>query len=200
MYDWRKRCTFVGMMEKESKVKAWETLSSEYLIQRPWLTARCDVLRMPNGTLVPEYYVLEYPTWVNIIALTEEDEFVLVRQYRHGLDIVEYELCAGTMDAADTSPLEAAKRELLEETGYAGGEWSELTVLSANPTSMNNLNHTFVAKGVRKVSSQHLDETEDISVHLFSLEELLALLRRDEMKQALMVAPLWRYLAENHLV
>lgn len=190
----------MGMMEKESKVKAWETLSSEYLIQRPWLTARCDVLRMPNGTLVPEYYVLEYPTWVNIIALTEEDEFVLVRQYRHGLDIVEYELCAGTMDAADTSPLEAAKRELLEETGYAGGEWSELTVLSANPTSMNNLNHTFVAKGVRKVSSQHLDETEDISVHLFSLEELLALLRRDEMKQALMVAPLWRYLAENHLV
>ena len=187
-------------MGKESDVKGWETLSSEYLIQRPWLTARRDVLRMPNGKVVPEYYVLEYPTWVNIIAITESDEYVLVRQYRHALDIVEYELCAGTMEASDASPLEAAKRELLEETGYAGGEWTELTVLSANPTSMNNLNHTFIAKGVKKVASQHLDETEDITVHLFSLEELVGLLRRDEMKQALMVAPLWRYLAENHLV
>ena len=187
-------------MVKESDVKVWETLSSEYLIQRPWLTARRDVLRMPNGKVVPEYYVLEYPTWVNIIAITESDEYVLVRQYRHALDIVEYELCAGTMEASDASPLEAAKRELLEETGYAGGEWTELTVLSANPTSMNNLNHTFIAKGVKKVSSQHLDETEEITVHLFSLEELVDLLRRDEMKQALMVAPLWRDLAENHLV
>lgn len=187
-------------MVKESDVKVWETLSSEYLIQRPWLTARRDVLRMPNGKVVPEYYVLEYPTWVNIIAITDSDEYVLVHQYRHALDIVEYELCAGTMEASDASPMEAAKRELLEETGYAGGEWTELTVLSANPTSMNNLNHTFIAKGVKKVASQHLDETEDITVHLFSLEELVGLLRRDEMKQALMVAPLWRYLAENHLV
>lgn len=191
---------FFVIMEKNQNIKPWDTVSSEYLIRRPWLTARRDVLRMPNGKLVPEYYVLEYPTWVNIIAVTEDDEFVLVQQYRHALGIVEYELCAGTMDASDKSPLEAAKRELLEETGYAGGEWTELSVLSANPTSMNNLNHTFIAKGVKKVSTQHLDETEDISVHLFSLDELVALLRRDEMKQALMVAPLWRYLAENHLV
>ena len=98
-------------MVKESDVKVWETLSSEYLIQRPWLTARRDVLRMPNGKVVPEYYVLEYPTWVNIIAITESDEYVLVRQYRHALDIVEYELCAGTMEASDESPMEAAKRE-----------------------------------------------------------------------------------------
>lgn len=191
---------FFVIMEKNQNIKPWDTVSSEYLIRRPWLTARRDVLRMPNGKLVPEYYVLEYPTWVNIIAVTEDDEFVLVQQYRHALGIVEYELCAGTMDASDKSPLEAAKRELLEETGYAGGEWTELSVLSANPTSMNNLNHTFIAKGVKKVSTQHLDETEDISVHLFSLDELVALLHRDEMKQALMVAPLWRYLAENHLV
>lgn len=188
------------MMKKDSEIKPWETLSSEYLIQRPWLTARRDVLKMPDGKVVPEYYVLEYPTWVNIIAITEDGMFILVRQYRHALGIVEYELCAGTMEASDENPLEAAKRELLEETGYAGGEWTELTVLSANPTSMNNLNHTFIAKGVKKVSSQHLDETEEITVHLFTKEELVDLLRRDEMKQALMVAPLWRYLAENHLV
>lgn len=188
------------MIKKETDIQPWETVSTEYLIQRPWLTARRDTLRMPDGKIVPEYYVLEYPTWVNIIAVTADGKFVLVRQYRHALGIVEYELCAGTMDAADASPLDAAKRELLEETGYAGGEWSEFTTLSANPTSMNNLNHTFVAKGVEKVSTQHLDETEEITVHLFTKEELLDLLRRDEMKQSLMVAPLWRYIAENHLL
>lgn len=188
------------MIKKETDIQPWETVSTEYLIQRPWLTARRDTLRMPDGKIVPEYYVLEYPTWVNIIAVTADGKFVLVRQYRHALGIVEYELCAGTMDAVDASPLDAAKRELLEETGYAGGEWSEFTTLSANPTSMNNLNHTFVAKGVEKVSAQHLDETEEITVHLFTKEELLDLLRRDEMKQSLMVAPLWRYIAENHLL
>ena len=109
------------------------------------------------------------------VHITADGKFVLVRQYRHALGVVEYELCAGTMDAADASPLDAAKRELLEETGYAGGEWSEFTTLSANPTSMNNLNHTFVAKGVEKVSAQHLDETEEITVHLFTKEELLQL-------------------------
>ena len=190
----------LSMKEKESDIHPWETVDTEYLIQRPWLTARRDTLRMPDGRIVPEYYVLEYPTWVNIIAVTADERFVLVRQYRHALGIVEYELCAGTMDEADASPLEAAKRELLEETGYAGGEWTEFATLSANPTSMNNLNYTFIAKGVEKVSAQHLDETEEITVHLFTKDELLDLLRRDEMKQSLMVAPLWRYIAENHLL
>ena len=188
------------MMDKSKDIQPWKTVSSEYLIKRPWLTARRDMLRMPDGKIVPEYYVLEYPTWVNIIAITADGEFVLVRQYRHALGIVEYELCAGTMEASDASPLDAAKRELLEETGYAGGEWTELTALSANPTSMNNLNHTFIAKGVEKVAGQNLDETEEISVHLFKTDELIDLLRHDEMKQSLMVAPLWRYIAENHLI
>lgn len=181
-------------------IKPWETIASEYLIRRPWLTARRDVLRMPNGTVVPEYYVLEYPTWVNIIAITTEGDFVMVRQYRHALGIVEYELCAGTMDETDQSPLEAAKRELLEETGYAGGEWTEYMALSANPTSMSNLNYTFIAKGVEKVSSQRLDDTEEITVHLFKKEELIELLVHDGIKQSLMVAPLWRYIAENSLL
>lgn len=186
-------------MDKE--IKPWKVISSEYLFQcPPWMTARKDTLRMPNGRIVPAYYVLEYPEWVNIIAITKDERFVLVRQYRHALGIIEYELCAGTMEKDETDPLVAAKRELLEETGYAGGEWTAYTSLSANPTSMTNLNYTFIARGVEKVSGQHLDTTEDITVHLFTLQELIALLQRDEMKQALMVAPLWRYIAENHLL
>ena len=179
------------------QIERWKTLSSEYIIKRPWLTARKDTLEMPNGKIVPEFYVLEYPTWLNVIAITEEGQFVMVEQYRHGLDIVEFELCAGVMENSDDNVLVAAQRELLEETGYGGGEWEEFMVLSANPTSMNNLSHTFIARNVKLVSTQHLEDSEDIRVHLFSREELMQLLQHGEIMQSLMVAPLWRYFAEE---
>lgn len=178
-------------------IKKWKLLSSEYIIKRPWLTARKDTLQMPNGTIVPEFYVLEYPAWVNIIAITKDEKFVMVRQYRHALGIVEYELCAGVVEATDNSPMDAAKRELLEETGFGGGEWEEYMSLSANPTSMNNISYTFIARNVEAISNQELDEGEDLSVHLLSREQLMQLLQNGEIMQSLMVAPLWRFFAEN---
>lgn len=178
-------------------IKKWKLLSSEYIIKRPWLTARKDTLQMPNGTIVPEFYVLEYPAWVNIIAITKDGKFVMVRQYRHALGIIEYELCAGVVEATDNSPMDAARRELLEETGFGGGEWEEYMSLSANPTSMNNISYTFIARNVEAISNQELDEGEDLSVHLLSREQLMQLLQNGEIMQSLMVAPLWRFFAEN---
>ena len=114
------------MIHKEVDYKKddgkWQVLASKYLIRRPWLTARRDVVRLPNGTEIPEFYVLEYPDWVNIIAVTADVEFVMIRQYRHGIDQTRYELVAGCVDPGE-DPLTAAKRELYEETGFGGGEW-----------------------------------------------------------------------------
>ena len=177
-------------MEKE--IKKWKTLSSEYLIRRPWLTARRDEVELPNGVHNPEYYVLEYPDWVNVIALTKEGKFVLVRQYRHGLDDVFTELCAGVMEKGET-PEQAARRELLEETGYTGGEWRLWMTISANPGSMNNLTYCFLATGVEKTATQHLDATEDLNCLLYGSEEVLRLMEDGGMKQSLMLAPLWKY-------
>lgn len=92
-------------------------------------------------------------------------------------------------------PLDGAKRELLEETGYAGGEWELSMVVSANPGSQNNLSYSYIARGVTKVGGQHLDATEDIRVELLSEDEVYGMLVRDELKQALMAAPLWKYFA-----
>ncbi len=177
-------------MEKEK----WDMLESNYIIRRPWLTARCDKVKLPDGRINPEHYVLEYPNWVNVIAITEEGKFVMVEQYRHGLQDVYVELVAGVAEPGE-EPIESAKRELLEESGYAGGEWELLTVIAQNPSTCNNLTYCFLAKGVKKVSSQHLDATEDIAVKLLSEEEVKAMLMADEMKQALMAAPLWKYFA-----
>ena len=175
-------------------IQKWNTLDSEYIIRRPWLTARCDKVQLPDGTVHPEYYVLEYPTWVNVIAITADGDFVMVEQYRHGLRDVFTELVAGVVEEGE-APLEAAHRELLEETGYAGGEWEELTVLSQNPGSTDNLTYCFLARGVVKVSGQHLDATEDIAVKLLTRGEVKAMLLADSVKQSLMAAPLWKYFA-----
>lgn len=180
----------------DHKIRKWRTLESEYLIQRPWLTARSDTVELPDGHIHPEYYILEYPDWVNVIAITEDEEFVMVEQYRHGLGDVFTELVAGVIEKYEDS-LAAAQRELLEETGFAGGEWMLNMILSQNPSSTTNLTYSFIAKGVRKVSGQNLDETEDISVLLLSRKELLEMLMADEMKQSLMAAPLWKYFAMN---
>ena len=179
-----------------TKMEKWEVLGREYLYRRPWLTVRRDRVRLPTGAVNDEYYVLEYPTWVNVIAIDREGRFVMVEQYRHGLQEVFTELVAGVAEEGE-APLEAAQRELLEETGYAGGTWRLNTVLSANPGSQNNLSYSFIATGVERVAEQHLDETEDVAVRLLSRDEVLQLLRSDTLKQALMAAPLWKYFAEN---
>lgn len=184
----------------KEQIKKWKTLNSRYLIKRPWLTARCDCVELPSGIQMPEYYVLEYPDWINVIAITKDNEFVFVEQYRHGLGEVSMELCAGVCENKDGSHLESAKRELLEETGYAGGQWEHFMTLSANTSTMNNLTYCFVAKGVELVSSQHLDDTEDINVHLLSLDEVRQLLLSDSIRQSLMAAPLWKYMAINKLI
>lgn len=172
----------------------WDVLDSEYIVRRPWLTARRDKVRLPDGRVNDEYYVLEYPDWVNIIAITDDDRFVLVRQYRHGLGRTSFELCAGVCEQGE-SPEESARRELLEETGYAGGEWHELMLLTANASTQNNITHCFIARGVSKVDTQHLDPTEDVEVYCKERGEVYAMLLRGEFMQALMAAPLWRFFA-----
>lgn len=168
-------------------------LESKYVIKRPWLTARVDKVQLPTGVVNDEYYVLEYPDWINVIAITEEGKFVLVRQYRHGIRRMCLELCAGVVDPSDKSPLEAARRELWEETGYGGGQWSLLMKAAPNPGAMNNSTYCYLAEGVTQISTQHLEATEDITVHLLNEQQVLELLEKDEIKQALMIAPLYKY-------
>ena len=180
--------------QNEDEKMKWETLSTEYLYRRPWLTARRDVVRLPIGKVYDEYYVLEYPTWINVIALTKDGRFVMVKQYRHGLGIVATELCAGVAEEGE-DPLQTARRELLEETGFGGGEWELNMVISANPSSQNNLSYSFIARGVERIAEQHLDATEDIKVEILTEDEVWDMLINDNMKQALMAAPLWKYFA-----
>ena len=180
------------MIIPKDETRRWKILSSDYLIRRPWLTARKDKVLLPDGRVNPEYWVVEYPDWVNVIAITKDGQFVMERQYRHAVGMTCYELPCGVMEKGET-PLQAAKRELMEETGYGNGEWKELMTITPNPSSMSNFTHCFVATGVEKTGSQHLDATEELEVHLLTREEVLELLGSNQLIQSLMISPLLKY-------
>ena len=176
--------------------RPWQVVASEYLSRKPWFTVRQERVRLPNGAEIAEYWVAEYTPWVNVVAVTRQREVVLIRQYRHGLGEVHYEIPAGTTDAGDTSTEAAARRELLEETGFAGGRWSPFMKLSANPALQNNWTHTWLAQDVELVGAPRPEATEDLRVHLVPVADLTALIDGGAFSQALHVAPLLRYLMQ----
>ncbi|MBC1242160.1 NUDIX hydrolase [Nostoc sp. 2RC] len=151
----------------------WTLLNSQYLVRDKWLTLRADTCQMPEEKIVEPYYVFEYPTWVNVIAITKNEEVVLVKQYRHGIQKTVLELPGGSMDLEDSSPMAAAKRELLEESGYTSDNFVETGVISANSATHNNLIYCFLATNVELVADLNLDITEKIDVILLPLEKLI---------------------------
>lgn len=173
----------------------WQVLEQTYLFRRPpWLVLRVDHLKLPSGAEIPEYWISEFPPWVNVLAVTNNDELVLIRQYRPALAQVHFELPAGVVDPEDPSLQVAAQRELAEETGYGGGQWSLFATLSPNPALQTNLSYTFLAQGVESLSQARPEQTEDLRVHLIPIRQAEALLSEDNMIQALHYGPLARYL------
>ncbi len=178
-------------MRKE--IKKWKTLVVEYLFREPWMTVRRQRMELPNGNIVPSYYILEYPAWVCVLAFTKDQKMIMVRQYRPGADRILTELCAGVVDADDATFMDAAKRELREETGFGGGNWRLFMQVSANPGTHNNMTYCFLATGLEKLEEAHPEATEDLAVEFYEPSEVLKMLEKDEIIQAIHAAALWKY-------
>jgi 8-oxo-dGTP pyrophosphatase MutT (NUDIX family) len=175
----------------------WKVLSSVYESRKFWFTVRREELQLPNGTVIPEYWINEYRPWVNVVAVTGNDEVLMVRQYRPGLGAVHFEIPAGTSDPDETDIESACRRELLEETGYGGGRWSPLMTLSANPALQNNLTYTFLAEGVVAMAAPHAEASEDLRLHLVPARDIEGMIEGGELIQALHVAPLLKFLLKR---
>ena len=145
---------------------------------------------MPSGHIVTPYYVLEYPHWINVTAITEDDEVIMIRQYRPGRNEVAWELPGGMMDEGEDS-LETARRELREETGYTADHFEELARTSVNPASHTNLSISVLATGARYVTAPQPEASEEIEVVLMPLDKVLDLLRRNQISQVMDVASLF---------
>jgi ADP-ribose pyrophosphatase len=166
-------------------ITPWKILESHHLHKN----VRIDICELPDGKLI-DGFVLEYGDWVTVVALTKEQEVVLVRQYRHGAQKVILELPGGASEP-DESPLEAARRELLEETGYASDQFIQIGCVSPNPANQTNMIYSFLALDAYQAGSQDLDETEEIEVVLKPLEEVIAMAKKGELLQSMQVSALF---------
>jgi 8-oxo-dGTP pyrophosphatase MutT (NUDIX family) len=162
--------------------KPWKVLSREYLSRKFWYTVRVDKVETPTGAIIPEYWVNEYVPWISVVAITPDDHVVMIRQYRHGLAQVHFEIPAGTTDASDESLEAAARRELLEETGYGGGRWHSLGSLHPAASRFNNQVHSFLALGVTRVAAPAQEESENLHLHEIPWGEFVAGLRAGTMR------------------
>lgn len=171
-------------------IRPWKILSSTHLREN----IRLDRCELPNGQII-EGTVLEFGAWVTVLALTKEQDVVLIRQYRHGAQRVIVELPGGMMDQEDENPLAAARRELLEETGYDSDRILQVGCISPNPGNHTNLIYSFLALGASRVGDQNLDATEEIEVFLKPLDEVIAMARNSELLQTMQVSTLFFSLA-----
>jgi 8-oxo-dGTP pyrophosphatase MutT (NUDIX family) len=159
-------------------IKPWKILESAYVRPR----FRVDQCELPNGKSL-EAVVFEFRSWANVLA-------VLIKQYRHGVQEVLWEIPGGIVEEAE-NPAEGVKRELLEETGYMASSIVQVGKFYPNPALQTNTMYCFLALDAEKAGEQHLDDGEQIEVHLVPLDEVVAMAKRGEFFHALQVGVLF---------
>ena len=181
----------------ENEKLEWEEVSCEHIVNDEWIDFRKSRYRFPDGREFEPYYSYSRRDYVVIVATDEAGNYICVRQYRHGIKRVTTEFCAGGIERCDgkeygsrldkdsaEDALAAAKRELMEETGYESDDWKFLLSVPSNATMADNYANIFVAKNCRKVSGQSLDETEFLNVHLHTRKEIDEMIASGEFPQA----------------
>jgi 8-oxo-dGTP pyrophosphatase MutT (NUDIX family) len=163
------------------RIEPWRLLSSIYSFSDRWLRLRSDTVRLPGGSTLTPYHVIEAADWVNVVAISEVGCIVLVEQYRHAVTRTMFEIPAGHIDANETSEA-AARRELQEETGYGGGQWHALGSLHPAASRFNNRVHSFLALGVTRVAAPLQEESENLHLHEIPWTEFVAGLRDGTMR------------------
>jgi 8-oxo-dGTP pyrophosphatase MutT (NUDIX family) len=134
------------------------------------------------------FYILSTRDWVNVIALTKDRKIPMVSQFRHGSGEMSLEIPGGAVDSRDGDPLDAAKRELLEETGHEAARWVELGQLRPNPAILDNTCHIYLALDAERTGELDLDEAEELEVSLHGLPEVESLIAKGGIRHALVIA------------
>jgi ADP-ribose pyrophosphatase len=156
---------------KKGQLMPWKIIQSKLVFDHLWYKLRQDTVQLPNGSIIDDYFVSEREDVAVILAITKEGKAITVTQYKHGAGAIVTELPAGFFNK-DELALDAAKRELLEETGFASENWTLLAQTRDNPTKDNNHFYLFLAQECEKVAEQHLDESEEIVLDFIAVDDL----------------------------
>ncbi len=167
-------------------VKKWETKSETFISQskvfRRYAVTRVSQDSGKEGT----FDVVKSLDWVNIVGLTPDNKVILVEQYRHGTDQITWEVPGGAADPGE-DPLDAAKREFSEETGYFSEEWERLGGVDVNPAFMTNRCEMFLAKNCTKIGDQKLDHFEEIDILEIPLDDIPKLIENNKITHSLVI-------------
>ena len=169
-------------------VKPWKELNSDIEYSCNWFQVQRTRLVSPKNNIEHDFHHLLQHDCVNIIALTEQHEIITVQQYRHTIKKISLETPGGVIDASDPTPLDAAKRELKEETGFISDNWYPLGSFHANPAVLNNTCHVFLALNSRKISDQDLDLTEDLETEFIPLKVIVDRIDKEEITHGISLA------------
>jgi 8-oxo-dGTP pyrophosphatase MutT (NUDIX family) len=150
----------------------WQVLHRRTLLERRWLEIHEEHVRLANGHEIPEFHVITAPSWTGVLAVSETGDVVLVRQYRHGIASDSLELPAGIIESGE-APLDAAQRELREETGYSSERWVPLVTFAPEPSRHTARAHFFCALDAKVLASRSLDASEEIEVVTVPKRELV---------------------------
>ncbi|HEY4652700.1 MAG TPA: NUDIX hydrolase [Pontibacter sp.] len=160
------------MNTAKDKIQPWKTLKSEMVVNEKWYKLRRDEVELPNGTVLDDYYVSVRPNVVLTFPVTEDGHVIFVRQYKHAAGNIFIELPGGVIDDHEDNPMEAARREMLEETGYTSDNMELVLEVIDNPTKDTNKIYFYLARNAYKVAEQDLDESENIEVLYVPLQEV----------------------------
>lgn len=172
----------------------WRRIASRYVVDSRFMRIRRDTVELPNGAILPEYYVRESEGFVMIVAFTPSEHVVLVRQYRYGSDSVGLEIPAGTLEPEE-DPEACAVRELLEETGYEASTIQPLADYTIEPVRSNARVYIFMASGARRVAEPQPEQTEHIEVELVPSGTFAAMLEDGRIDNLASIAAGYRALA-----
>ncbi len=176
---------------------AWEEISRETIVKDEWIDFRRQAFRFPDGSVFEPYYTYSRRDYVVIVARDEDRNYLCVKQYRQGIREVTTEFPAGGIERKDgreygsardasvaENALEAARRELREETGYVSDHWTHLMTVPSNATMADNYAYLFLAEDCRKVTGQELDAMEFLNVEVLTPQELEELVNAGKFQQA----------------
>lgn len=162
-------------------MERWKTEKSETLLDTPWVKVRRDRVVLPNGAKMDDFYAITIRDASAIVALDEEGNVILKREYRYCYDRELLEIPAGAFEPGETDPLAVARRELLEETGYVSDDWEYLGPTVESSAKLTNFMHIFLARNCRKVALQQLDATEELTVELVPLSKAVDMVMTNEI-------------------
>jgi 8-oxo-dGTP pyrophosphatase MutT (NUDIX family) len=174
-------------------IKPWKTIRSTPVGDFRIFKIRTDTCVNPRTGREHELFILDSVNWVNVIAVTPDQQLVMVEQYRHGSATVELEIPGGMMDPHETDPVATAVRELREETGYAGKNARVLGRVHSNPAILSNVTYTVLIENCRLEHGLELDHGEDLETRLMPVAEIPKLVADEKIGHSLVVVALYHF-------